>query len=67
MSQFKRVEDGIFIAPQPTEQAFSEAKRMGFDLKSSPEFSTFVTQTIDQTRPSLCQPSTVISLTGVTA
>ena len=30
-----------------TEQAFAEAKRMGFDLKSSPEYSTFVTQTID--------------------
>ncbi len=29
------------------EQAFAEAKRMGFDLKTSPEFSTFVTQTID--------------------
>lgn len=30
-----------------TEQAFAEAKRMGFDLKTSPEFSTFVAQTID--------------------
>ena len=29
-----------------TEQAFAEANRMGFDLKTSPEFSTFVTQTI---------------------
>ena len=29
-----------------TEQAFAEAKRMGFDLKTSPEFSNFVTQTI---------------------
>lgn len=29
-----------------SEQAFAEAKRMGFDLKTSPEFSTFVTQTI---------------------
>lgn len=28
------------------EQAFAEAKRMGFDLKTSPEFSTFVAQTI---------------------
>ena len=30
-----------------TEQVFAEAKRMGFDLKSSPEFSTFVMRTID--------------------
>ncbi len=29
-----------------TEQAFAEAKRMGFDLKTSPEFSTFVTQAV---------------------
>jgi len=29
-----------------TEQAFAEAKRMGFDLKTSPEFSNFVTQAI---------------------
>jgi len=29
-----------------TEQAFAEAKRMGFDLKSSPEFSTFVATSI---------------------
>jgi uncharacterized protein (TIGR01244 family) len=27
-----------------TEQTFDEAKRMGFDLKTSPEFSTFVTK-----------------------
>lgn len=29
-----------------TEQAFTEARRMGFDLKTSPEFSRFVAQTI---------------------
>ncbi|MEO8849395.1 MAG: sulfur transferase domain-containing protein [Casimicrobiaceae bacterium] len=29
-----------------TEQAFAEVKRMGFDLKTSPEFSTFVTHAI---------------------
>ena len=29
-----------------TEQAFAEARRMGFDLKASPEFSTFVVQTL---------------------
>lgn len=28
------------------EQTFSEAKKLGFDLKSFPEFSTFVTQTV---------------------
>jgi uncharacterized protein (TIGR01244 family) len=28
------------------EQTFSEAKRLGFDLKTSAEFSTFVTQTV---------------------
>lgn len=27
-----------------TEQTFDEAKRMGFDLKTSPEFSSFVTK-----------------------
>ena len=27
-----------------TEQTFDEAKRMGFDLKTSPEFSAFVTK-----------------------
>ena len=35
-----------------TEQAFAEAKRMGFDLKTSHEFSTFVAQTIIHNRPS---------------
>ena len=29
MSQFKRVEDGIFIGPQPTEQDIQEAKQQG--------------------------------------
>jgi len=30
-----------------TEQAFAEATRMGFDLKTSPEFSAFVTKTLN--------------------
>ncbi|TBR13246.1 MAG: hypothetical protein EPO43_11240 [Rugosibacter sp.] len=30
-----------------SEQAFAEAKRMGCDLKTSAEFSTFVAQTLD--------------------
>ena len=29
MSQFKRVEDGIFIGPQPTEQDLQDAKQRG--------------------------------------
>ena len=29
MSQFKRVEDGIFIGPQPTEQDIQEARQQG--------------------------------------
>ncbi len=29
-----------------TEQAFAEARRMGFDLKTSPEYSRFMAQTI---------------------
>ena len=28
------------------EQAFAEARRMGFDLKTSPDFSSFVVQTL---------------------
>ena len=43
-SRFTR--DGFVFGREPHERTFSEAKQLGFDLKTSAEFSDFVVQTL---------------------